>query len=297
MIWPFFQHGKILAVGDYSPSNVGRYGSALMVARFNANGTFDQTFGTNGRFIDSGNRQRTGNEIALLPGGDFLVGGNATEIRNNVTSSRMAVTKYEVNGNGSYWTSVETVLYESQAFPFEQPETNSFLRSMVVQPSGKIILAGSSYGGLSMIRLNPGGERDTTFDGDGRLTIAVGPANDLQQEYRGGDLLQQSNGRVIAVGSYRKYGYPNPVDSDFMLMRFLDSPKAAVSTTVSINSAGSIEIRDLWSRNDQLEFRHVGSELWVTDLTQDSLAFFTVTGLPASHGQWDQTNSYPGFRD
>lgn len=29
--------GKILAVGDYSPSNSGRYGTSLMLARFNAN--------------------------------------------------------------------------------------------------------------------------------------------------------------------------------------------------------------------------------------------------------------------
>lgn len=276
--------GKILAVGDYSPSNYGRYGTTLMLARFNANGTFDTTFGTSGRFIDSGNRQRTGNKVAILPGGDFLVAGTATETRNNSTSSRMAVTKYDVNGNGSYWTSVETVLYVSDGFPFDQPETNSVLRSMIVQPSGKIILAGSSYSGLSMIRLNPSGERDTSFDGDGRLTTLFGPANDFYQEFRGGHLLQQSNGRLIAVGSQRKFGYPNPVDSDFALARFLGDSIPAVSTTVSINASGSIEIKDLWSRNDQLEFRHVGSELWVTDLTQDSRAFFTVTGLPTVTG-------------
>ena len=52
----------------------------------------------------------------------------------------------------------------------------------------------------------------------------------------------------------------------------------------SINAAGSIEIQDLWSRDDQLEFRHVGSELWVTDLTQDNFAFFTVTGLATVTG-------------
>ena len=276
--------GRILAVGDYSPNYSGRYGSSLMMVRFNPNGMLDTTFGNNGRLHDSTNRQRTGNKIAMLPDGSFLVAGNATETRNNSTSSRMAVTRYDSNGNGAYWTAVETVLYASDSSPFQLPETNSTLRSMIVQPSGKIVLAGSSYAGLTMIRLNSSGERDTSFNGNGRTTTMFGPANSLYEDYSGGDLLQQPNGRLIAVGSQRIFGYPNPLDSDFVLARFLDAPTPAVSTTVSMNAAGSIEIRDLWSRNDQLEFRHVGSELWVTDLTQDSQAFFTVSGLPTVTG-------------
>ena len=277
--------GHILAVGDYSLTVHPRYSSAMMMVRMNSNGSLDSTFGTNGRFFDWGNRQRTANEVALLADGSFLVAGNATAyVETYYQSSRMAVSKYMANPAGASWTAVETVLYTSDHDPFSQGEVDSVLRSMVVQPNGRIVLAGTSQLGVSIVRLSSSGERDSSFNGDGRLTMSFGTAINSPSNYQTADLLRQPNGRLIIVGSQRSYTYPGPVDSDFVLARLIDADEAPVSTNVRINVQGYLEIKDWWSRDDQIELRHVGNELWVTDLTPDSRAVFTVTDLPTITG-------------
>ena len=272
--------GRILAVGDYYTAT----GSWPMMIRLMPNGAYDRSFGTNGRRIDSTGSQRTANEVAILSDGSFLVAGNSTEKVNGSETNKMAVSKYDIGGNGRFFTAVETVIYASDSTPFEQPQTGSLLRSMIVQPDGKIVLAGSSYAGVTLIRLNSSGERDTSFNGDGRATALIGPASNPYQDYRGADLLYQPDGRLLVVGSLQTFGSSRPNNKDFALARFQNPAETATSTTVSLNATGNIEIKDLWGRDDQLELRVLGGELWVTDLTLDSRAVFTVTGLPTITG-------------
>ena len=272
--------GRILAVGDHYTSN----GSWPMMIRLMPNGAYDRSFGTNGRRIDSTGSQRTANEVAILSDGSFLVAGNSTEKVNGSETNKMAVSKYDISGNGKFFTAAETIIYASDSTPFEQRQTSSFLRSMIIQPDGRIVLAGSSYAGMTLIRLNSSGERDTSFNGDGRVTALIGPASNPYQDYRGADLLHQPDGRLIVVGSLQTFGSSRPNNKDFALARFLNPTEAATSTTVSLNAAGHIEIKDLWGRDDQLELRVLGGELRVTDMTPDSRVVFTVTGLPTITG-------------
>ncbi len=74
--------GKILAAGFVRPSSflTTSYASVLMVARFNANGSLDTSFGTNGKMVDPGNRLRTADDIALAPDGSFTVSAMRTFI-------------------------------------------------------------------------------------------------------------------------------------------------------------------------------------------------------------------------
>lgn len=70
-------------------------------------------------------------------------------------------------------------------------------RSILVQGDGKIVvvgLAGIGSNQAGLVRLNPDGTRDTTFDGDGRASYAHG----ISYQPRAAAL--QSDGRIVVVG-------------------------------------------------------------------------------------------------
>ncbi len=87
------------------------------------------------------------------------------------------------------------------------------------------------------------------------------------------DVRQQNDGRILAVGSKRlptREGF----ESDFIVYRFQERLEPTESTSVSLNADGSIEIADLWFRNDQFLLTGTGSSVVVTDLTPDGHAGF-----------------------
>jgi uncharacterized delta-60 repeat protein len=281
--------GRILATGSFTPAVTGRYSSALMMVRYLANGAPDASFGTNGRVIDSGNLQRTGNDVELLPDGRFLVAGDAAQTVNGVTSSRMAVTRYNSNGtiDGTFGTIQSSFFVTASYSPFESYEVNATVSSLLVQSNGKIVLGGTANGSFALARLNSDGTPDTSFHEDGKLLTSFSGGTTAVA-----DLLQQSNGRIVAAGSRLSFEHGFQ-DSDFVLARYLEPSVPDASTLVAINSNGHVVISDLWSRNDRLELRRVGETLVVTDSTTDSQARFRIVGLPGVMGDGTKQVTIP----
>ncbi len=87
--------------------------------------------------------------------------------------------------------------------------------AVVVQPDGKILIAGSSSNSSNydfvLLRLNDDGSNDTSFNYDGTVTTAVGGDDD---EILALGLL--ADGRIVAAGYT-----DNGVDRDFALVRYL----------------------------------------------------------------------------
>jgi uncharacterized delta-60 repeat protein len=67
--------------------------------------------------------------------------------------------------------------------------------ALVVQPDGKIVVAGNSSIGASVARLDPAGELDPGFGTDGRVAIPQ-----LWQPWGARDVALRSNGKIIVVG-------------------------------------------------------------------------------------------------
>ncbi|MCP4983440.1 MAG: hypothetical protein GY935_23435, partial [Gammaproteobacteria bacterium] len=87
-------------------------------------------------------------------------------------------------------------------------------RSVTMQDDGKILVAGYSNNGsnddLALTRYNTDGSLDTTFDGDGTLTTAIGSSTD-----RGYGVVVQDDGKILVSG----YSH-NGSDNDFVLIRY-----------------------------------------------------------------------------
>ncbi len=103
-----------------------------------------------------------------------------------------------------------------------------FASAVVVQPDGRIILAGNSGSGgntddkIALARLNPDGSLDTTFDGDGRVILPNAVPGDIDVNAA----ALQPDGKIVVAGRWK----PASVNTyDFMLARF--NPDGSVDTT------------------------------------------------------------------
>jgi uncharacterized delta-60 repeat protein len=91
---------------------------------------------------------------------------------------------------------------------------NDWAFSVIQQADGKLVVAGTSYNGsnydVALVRYNADGSLDTGFDGDGKVTTAIGTGYD-----EGYSVIQQADGKLVVAGtSY------NGSNNDFALVRY-----------------------------------------------------------------------------
>jgi uncharacterized delta-60 repeat protein len=85
-------------------------------------------------------------------------------------------------------------------------------KAVVVQPDGRVVVAGSSQNGtpiILVIRYNPDGSLDPSFGGDGIITTTIGVAAICNA------LAIQSDGKLVVAGSSR-----NGTTEDFAVVRY-----------------------------------------------------------------------------
>jgi uncharacterized delta-60 repeat protein len=169
-------NGKILLAGFSGPE-----GGNIQVARLNANGLLDKTFGTAGKAAIDFGGDDFGAAIARQANGRILVAGRSTA--GGAVVARLRATGAldpDFGGDGRVTL----------------PGAGS-ASAVVVQPDGKIIVAGNAGGSqvMTVTRLTSNGTPDTTFDGDGTATIDFGSLADLAA----GAALQP-DGRIVVAG-------------------------------------------------------------------------------------------------
>lgn len=84
--------------------------------------------------------------------------------------------------------------------------STSEANSVAIAPDGKLVLAGysatSSGSNVAVVRLNPSGSPDSTFNGDGKLTLDLGGASDV---------LVQPDGRIVLSAGTGNFMSPSSV--------------------------------------------------------------------------------------
>jgi uncharacterized delta-60 repeat protein len=185
--------GKILAVGV-----TGTNGNNLIVARYNANGTLDATFGSGGEVISHVGPDSEGRSVAVQGDGKIVVGGRFTSAP-VLGLTEFAVFRYNANGtpdttfgNGTGHTQFDTPPWNS---------TGAGCLSVVLQPDGKIVAGGlmlyvngtdqTPEGAVA--RFNPDGSFDSTFGTAGK-ELLPDPA-------QVNALALDANGRIVIVGN------------------------------------------------------------------------------------------------
>jgi uncharacterized delta-60 repeat protein len=177
----------VAAVTSYNYENTGR---DFYVLRYAADGTLDPNFGSGGvvRFaFDSTVNSETPEALALQPDGKILVAGRVG------TSADAGIAR--LNSDGSLDLTFGNggkvmFVYVNRAV--------AAVNAIAVHSDGRIVVAGASDGiNFALARFKPDGTFDTTFNGTGKVTIAMATK---QSSARIDDLVIQSDGKYVASG-------------------------------------------------------------------------------------------------
>lgn len=215
--------GKYLISGNTEASFSD---NQVALSRVNADGTLDTTYNTDGKafinFTDEG--YDAAHAVAIQSDGKILVAGEA--LANDFLG---AVVRYNTNG------SLDTTFGTDGKAILNQAGT---IKAMVVQASGKIIVAGDDQISTFMVRLNADGSTDNTFD-DTQLH------DDFEEFGRSIEAMKiLSTGKILVAG--RSY---NEIDGIYSANNYL----ARVNTNGSLDTTfgtdgysyvGSTELAD-----------------------------------------------------
>ena len=226
--------GKLVVVGqtyknnDYSTED-------FAVARYNTDGTLDNTFGVRGKVrTDFPGLAAVPSSVAIQPDGKIVVAGGAFPLFTFLGDFK--VVRY--NPNGSLDRSFGSGGIVTTTFP-----EGSYAFDVALQPDGKIIAAGTVF-----VDFNPGDISDTDFalaryNSDGSLDTTFGNGGTVMTDYFGFEddvfsVLIQPDGKIVAVGSAN-----NPATFyDFAAARYLSN--GAIDTTFGVSGKVSTDFGD-----------------------------------------------------
>jgi uncharacterized delta-60 repeat protein len=189
--------GKLL-IGGRS-DNGSNYDFAL--ARYGADGSLDTSFSCDGKLTTAfGAGDDSGSSVAIQADGKILVAGYSY----NGSTSDFALARYNADG------SLDTTFSGDGKLTTALGSGSS----VAIQADGKILVSGSSSNGsnadFALVRYNPDGSLDTSFDGDGKLTTDISSGDEFAS-----DVAVQADGKMLIAGSRF-----NGTDYDIALIRY-----------------------------------------------------------------------------
>ncbi len=196
--------GKIVLTGGAGN------GASFAVARFNTDGSFDTSFGTDGKVTTdfSGSTYVAGYGVAGTPDGKIVVAG-IKEFVGSGFDYDFAVARYNDDG------SLDTSFGAGGKVTTDFASTDDIPYTVAVQADGKIVLAGITDPGnaanFGLVRYNVDGSLDASFGTGGKVSTDFG-AN-LEP---GNGVTIQADGKIIVAG----FTVVGPSNADFALARY-----------------------------------------------------------------------------
>src|ERR1041384_1875259 len=219
---------------------------SMMVARYNADGSLDATFGSGGIVTTDIGTYAKAWAVAIQADGKIVIGGRS----GTVFQSDFTLVRY--NPNGSLDTSFGTggiVITSFGAF--------SQIEDVAIQSDGKIVVTGDApgLGTLSMFtlaRYNTDGSLDATFDGDG-VSQAIPAGFPVSPAIVPQAIALQTDQKIAVAGfcvdsslkfcvsRYNSNGLlDNTFDSDGLVMTDFDSSFGGFANDLSIQPDNKI---------------------------------------------------------
>jgi uncharacterized delta-60 repeat protein len=216
--------GKILLAGQNSEAT----GASGAIARYDANGQLDDTFGGGGIAVTS---VAAPTAIALQPDGKILLaaGGNVVGFgfaAPAVSLAQVAGIISRYNANGSLDTSfgisgqVASVVVASAIAVQTGGGCSSDCKILVGGTVVTTLNINNGNGiGFGLVRYNSNGSVDTAFGGGGVVATSFS-LNPAQPDATLFALALQSNGDIVAAGSAANSTPFSPLAADFALARY-----------------------------------------------------------------------------
>ncbi len=216
--------GKIVVPGILTSST----GGVFLLARFQANGAVDSTFGVNGLAINTSDVVYAGKTIALQADGKFLLGG-IRQLAGNVKQAVLGRFTPEGLPDAGFGTNgIQTLTFGGPTF---------FCNDLVIQADGKIILSGtvqpndSTPVDFAVVRCLPDGSLDTNFGNGGLASADFQGTGDFARA-----VALQPDGRIIVAGGVGTNG----LGYNFAMARFLSGESVSIPFISSAVSGARI---------------------------------------------------------
>jgi uncharacterized delta-60 repeat protein len=170
--------------------------SNFVLARYNADGSPDASFGTGGNVRMLFPTFLTSTALAAQPDGKSVLAGSVI----GVTGYDYAVRRYNADGTPDTTFGTGGVATADFGSTADFDSTGDLARAVAVQPDGRIVAAGVSYRGLvngndfGAARFNPDGSHDDSFGEGGTVTADFGGADWAS------NVAAQPDGKVVLVG-------------------------------------------------------------------------------------------------
>ena len=182
--------GKIVAAGSI-------HGTAFLLARFNADGSLDQTFGNNGKVVTTfGDRTAAAADVVLQADGKIIAvgvsgAGPYSELNDFVLARYNAGGGLDPSfGNGGKVKTHFQGVYN----------TGSTATCVALQPDGKVVVGGfykneGTPRQFALTRYNSNGSLDSTFGNSGKVVTFAGSGDAFAAA-----IVLQNNGRIVLAG-------------------------------------------------------------------------------------------------
>lgn len=176
----------------------GYWNGYMALMRYNPNGTFDNSFGTDGFAYFAGSINWYGGKIAeLQPDGRIIIAGQISSGAPGIPNFDLRIVR--LNSNGTFDTSFGGT--GSVSTPVTK--ANDIPTGVMVQPDGKIIVTGFPEipaPQFAAVRLKSDGSLDTAFGSGGKVLTEVGYGGQSAN-----DIAFQSDEKIVAVGGYEAF--------------------------------------------------------------------------------------------
>ncbi|MFL5736701.1 MAG: hypothetical protein ACJ76P_05115 [Actinomycetota bacterium] len=239
--------------------------NTFVVARYDAAGTLDPTFGNAGvvrtRFQGPGSAAA----VALAPGGDIVVAGRLLPA--NTGPYRFAFARYLSDGSLDPTFSVDGKT--TTGIPGHQ----AYLTGAAVEPDGSVVAVGyTCCGGTSsdqrfaVVKLLPDGSLDRTFANNGRRTTPFGGPSEATA------VTLQEDGKIVVAGAKNdghgavaRYLANGDLDRSFAGDGRASTTQQFTGAGVAIDAAGDVVVSGTFVGNGN----HIGAVRFGPDGTQD----------------------------
>ncbi len=195
--------GKIVAAGI----SQGTTSSETALARYNADGSLDTSFGGDGKVTTPYGTHSRAYAIAIQSDGKIVAAGDS--------GNPGAVFRYNADGSLDITFDNDGVVL----IGFDINNRNALFYAVAIQPDNKILVAGYYEGpffapnlhttDFALARLNPDGSLDTSFGTNGKVLTNIGGGEVVNA------LIIQPDGKIVAAGWTESF-----IGGGFALVRY-----------------------------------------------------------------------------
>jgi uncharacterized delta-60 repeat protein len=245
--------GRIIVAGSHFNPNVGA--DQFAVARLNSDGSFDNSFASNGiallpQFGRGAFENDSGASVAIDSSGNIIVAGTAAGYFSDGYGQRFAVARLNDDGSldNTFGSGGQATVSFGTAYE------SDIVSSVALDSAGHIVLAGSTEGynssysplAFAVARLNTDGSLDATFNGTGKATIHQFGTSASELDIASSEAID-SSGNIIVAGTAE--GSFSDGDGDRFAVARL-SASGALDSSFGTGGKTTVNIRGLTSEDD-----------------------------------------------